>query len=447
MKFLGFFSKLSTRNILTALVITSFCVSLLYSFYHKIHPVVDAKSYDLIAKNLVAGDGFKEDASLSYEFDSAIIRAGPGYEFFLAGLYLIFGHSYEIVWVAQALLHSLTTLFIFLIAVKIFPEMNRWVGISAAIFIGLSPDLIEISAMLMTETLYLFLTTVVLYLFVTMYSKPSTYWLSLALGLVLGIAILTRPPLLFFIPVIAWFLFFQKEYRSLAIFIGSVVVVLAPWVARNYFIYHQIILTTLIGEYNIWVGNTLLSDGGQISGGFNPLTTYTTANGFYGLKTKAGVEFFVFVTTYPFVFIKLCFIRFIRFFSLIRPMGFWFYQSGLSQLLFVGSSLVYGLPLFVVGYSGLTKLFFSKKGIFKYLCVLSATSAIALIPTVVQSRYRFQIYPFLAISAGYMFNYITQNKWWREKVILYTVLFLLIVSFFDILVSFSTIMERLDSIV
>lgn len=443
MKLFGFFSKLSTRHILVVIVTISFFVSLLYSFYHRIHPVVDAKSYDRIAQNLVAGNGFKEDSSQSYEFDTAIIRAGPGYEFFLAGLYLIFGHAYEIVWVMQALLHALTALLIFFIAVKIFPGVSRWVGIFAALLISLNPDLIEISAMLMTETLYVFLTTFVLYLFVSLHSKPYSYWLSLSLGLALGIAILTRPPLLFFIPVIAWFIFFKKNYKYLAIFIGSVVLVLTPWVIRNYFIYHQIIPTTLIGEYNLWVGNTLLSDGGQISGGFNPLITYTSAHGFYGLKAKASSEFLSFITTYPLVFIKLCLVRFIRFFSLIRPMGFWFYQTGLPQLVFVGSSLLYGLLLFVPGYIGLTKLAFSKKGIFIYLGVLAATSAIALIPTVVQSRYRFQIYPFLALFAGYAIVYAAQNKWWHEKVILYPILFLVVVSLVDIFMSFGTVLTRL----
>lgn len=431
-----------TKRLLIALVAASFFVSLAYSFYFKIHPVVDAQAYDQIAQNLVMGNGFKEVASQPYKFDTAIIRAGPGYEFFLYGLYTLFGHHYEVVWFVQAVLHALTAYLIFKIARLLFPE-QRGAAFIASLLIAFSPDLVEIGAMLMTETLYLFLTVLVLYLFVKLFKKPDNTGLAIALGAVLGLALLTRPPLIFFIPVVWWVLLSQKKYKSALFFTISCGLVLVPWTIRNYLLYHQIITTTLIGQYNIWIGNTLQANGGQISGGFNPVTTYTSAYGFFGFKAKASAEFASFIFAHPFIFIKLCFIRLVRFFSLIRPMGFWFYQTGLSQMVFVASSFIFGLLLFVPGYCGLTRAVFSKNKILLFVAILAATAPLALLPTVVESRYRFQIYPFLALFAGYMFTELQGKKWWREKYVVYPVLVVVGVTAIDFFSSVATVLEHL----
>ena len=83
------------NKFLILIVFFSGLLSLVYSFYFKIAPVVDARVYDTIAVNILEGGAYKEDLSKSYEFDTAIIRVGPGYEFFLAGIYYLFGHHYE----------------------------------------------------------------------------------------------------------------------------------------------------------------------------------------------------------------------------------------------------------------------------------------------------------------------------------------------------------------
>ena len=82
-------------------------------------------------------------------------------------------------------------------------------------------------------------------------------------------------------------------------------------------------------------------------------------------------------------------------------MGFWFYQTGLSQLVFVASSAISITILFISGFSGMILSWLDKNKLVNYLIVFALTSPLVLIPTVVQSRYRFQIYPFLAIFGGY----------------------------------------------
>ncbi len=427
---------------LLILIIASFILPLGYSFLYRIEPVVDAQAYDRIAVNLISGNGFKEDASKTFKFDTAIVRAGPGYEFFLAGIYEVFDNRYEAVWIVQAILHALSALLLFVICCRLFSANGETVGLITAGIFGLHPDLIEISAMLMTETVYLFLIILAVYIFVRSFEKSKSLILAAFLGLTIGFAILTRLPVALFIPVIIWMYAKSKSYRSAAVFLGAMIVILAPWTIRNYLIFHQFIPTTLIGSYNVWIGNRLGTDGGQIAGGFNPVTAYTDIYGFFGLKAKANAEFWSFISGHPFLFIKLCAIRVVRYFSLIRPMGFWFYQTGSKQLIFVGSSFIAIAVLFISGFSGMLIAMRERRAVFYYLSTFAAIAPLVLIPTVVQSRYRFQIYPFLSIFGGY---YIVQlyHRFPNSKKILAGVVGVLIfISLLDAIAAWPIIIDR-----
>lgn len=423
---------------------SSFLLSLAYSFNFQIKPAVDARAYDAIAQNLAAGRGFREDAGVSLEKDTAMLRAGPGYEFFLAGIYTVFGHNYPAVWITQAILHALSAWLIYLIACRVFETTRKPPIIAAALF-AFWPDLIEISAMLMTETLYLFFTVLTIYIFVRAYQSSENLRLSALLGVATGLAILTRPTILLFVPVFIFFYYHTKQYRCIAIYLVSFLTILIPWTLRNYALYHQVILTTLIGEYNLWIGNTLASDGGQIAGGHNPVTTFVAEHGISGLHSAANAAARTFVLEYPGAFIKLCLTRFIRFFSLIRPMGFWFYQYGLSQAIFVASSTGWIVLAFVTGFAGMVAaLTREKKEILRYLAAFAITAPLPLLLTVVQSRYRFQVYPFLAIFAAYFIVEIKNKRLlWRDPIFLFPTAGFIIITLIDTAQSFSLIIQRL----
>lgn len=435
------------EHLLAIILAFSFLASVSYSFIYQIRPAVDAQAYDKIAINILEGRGFKEDAEKSYEFDSAIVRAGPAYEFFIAGAYAVFGHHYEIVWILQALLHALTVYLIYLIGRSAFGKDGEAIGLIAAVFFAFHPDLIEISAMLMTETLYLFLITLVVWFFIKLYREPAKIVYSILLAVVVGAAILSRPPVIFFIPVILIYYFLNKNYKAALVFLSCLGLTLLPWVMRNYFIYHQFILTTMIGEYNLWLGNTLVSNGGQIAGGPNPLMDYVAANGFFFLKQKANGVFWSFLATHPFVFIKLCLVRTMRYFSLIRPMGFWFYQIGLSELVFVIFSGLAIAIIFLTGFSGMILSWREKKPLFYYLLFFALTSPLALIPVVAQSRYRFQIYPFLVLFGAYFLSRLFIKRSGAKKILLIVVLFLAFVSMVDSYMFWPVVLDRIKALI
>ena len=102
------------------LAVAVFAVSVSYSFYFQIKPAVDAKAYDRIAQNIVSGEGYRESLDVPIEKDNSIVRVGPGYEFFLAGVYQVFGRNLPAVWVIHAFLLSLASVFVYLASLKIF---------------------------------------------------------------------------------------------------------------------------------------------------------------------------------------------------------------------------------------------------------------------------------------------------------------------------------------
>ncbi|MBI2989762.1 MAG: glycosyltransferase family 39 protein [Candidatus Magasanikbacteria bacterium] len=433
------------RKWLAAFLLVIFLLSAGYSFYYKINPVVDAKAYDRIALNILDGQGFREDAAKSYEFDGAILRAGPAYEFFLAGIYFVFGHYYEAVWLIQAFLHAVSAYLIFLIARMVFEKQtskNAIAFVALGLF-GLHPDLIEISAMLMTETLYLFFTIATLYVFVKIFSRPERKIAAALLGFLTGLAILTRPPILLFVPVFLFFYAIRKYYAQLFLFFCFFVIVLIPWALRNHAIYGDFIPTTLIGEYNLWIGNIESANGGQIAGGYNPLTEYLNEEGSFDLKEKARQEFLRVLKEDPSHFIKLSFLRFLRYFSLIRPMGFWFYQNGIGQIAFVLSSLIGIGILFVSGFSGMLLSKKEKSTILYYCIALGLSAPILLLPSVVESRYRLQIYPFLALFGSYFLVLLYERKKEALKALYRVFSLLLIISVLDFIFFWPAVHEHL----
>src|SRR3989344_8472566 len=152
---------------LFAVFLLTVLLSLAHSFYFKIDPSVDADAYESYASEIAAGRGYPV---------GAIGRPGPGYEYFLAIIYYFFGRSHEAVWIIQAILLGLSTLAVYFLTKLVFK--NLWhplIGLASMAFVGLSPDFIVLSSMLMTETLSVFLTAVFLLCFFKNYWNPRWY--------------------------------------------------------------------------------------------------------------------------------------------------------------------------------------------------------------------------------------------------------------------------------
>jgi len=433
---------LKINQVLIIVLIGSFFASLAYSFHFQIKPLVDAKAYDKIAQNIASGVGYREEPQKDIRQDYAIARVGPLYEYFLAEIYKVFGHSYPAVWIFQALLHALSAWLLYLTCLLIFAadEKKKIIGLWAAAIFGFYPDLIEISAMLMTETLYLFFVCLLFYLFF-LYVSRNSYWLATAFGFIFGLATLARPPVLFLLPV-ALFYFWQKNnWRQAALFFIALFIVFIPWTYRNYQAYGQIMPFGAAGNYNFWIGNWHGGDGEQSPQPFH--YAFTSTHDIKEINGESMRQFKSFIINYPAEFIKLTFLRINKYFSIIRPMGFWFYQSGLGQALFIFSSVAASVFLFVFSFAGSIKAVLIKEERLNYLLAFLIFTPLIIFVTVVETRYRFQIYPLLAIFAAYyLSDFSGWRAWFKDKILYWSMGLVFLNGAIDFIFSLDKIKDR-----
>jgi hypothetical protein len=85
--------------------------------------------------------------------------------------------------------------------------------------------------------------------------------LVVAAGLVAGVAILVRPGMLFYLPIVAaWFVLRRRWSLALA-FCMSAAMVVAPWTLRNLREYDRFVLVATEGGVTFWTGNHPLAIG------------------------------------------------------------------------------------------------------------------------------------------------------------------------------------------
>lgn len=444
--------KLFQNKWLLIILLISFGLSISYSFYYKIEPAVDALSYDKIAQNIVSGVGYKENVERDIAYDYSIARVGPLYEYFLAGIYKIFGHNYGAVWIMQALLHAVSAYLVYLICLLAFAGLensgfggltaSKKIGLWAAAIFGFYPDLIEISAMLMTETLYLFFTCLMVYLFL-FYVKNSGVRTFLLLSFVSGLAVLVRPPLLFFLPILFFYLYKKREWGRAIIMAAILILVFLPWTARNYRVYGEIMPFGTAGSINFWIGNHPGANGEQEAGA--EIGDYINKNSAVDINKESMRQFKSFVVNYPGEFAKLTGLRINKYFSVLRPMGFWFYASGWKQILFVFSSAIFSLLVFILSLGGILRAYKLNNKYVNYLIAFAIATPLILFVTVVETRYRFQIYPFLAVFAAYFISLFRADRAIWLKTALVSFLVVLANGLIDGLLNFSQFKDKLFS--
>lgn len=436
---------LKNNRVIIVLSIAAFAASFAYSLYFRITPLVDARAYDNIGWNLAQGNGYREFLDGPIENDNSIIRVGPGYEFFLAAIYWLFGHHYWIIWFLQALMHACSVFLIYLIARNIFKEEFYYTALTASFLIGFSPDLITMSAMLMTETVAIFLGTLSAYLFFRYFDSKSLFILAL-LSLVLGTAIMVRTPLAFLGIPIGVYLLLYKRWLHALILVAIIVCMFIPWILRNNNVYHEFIPTNAAAGYNLIVGNHVGASGEQEP--YPKLDEYVKQYGYIASNDMAVAEAKQFIFAHPFEYIKLTLLRVSVYFSFARPTGFWFHLSGISKVITLILSAIYSVILFTLGFLGISKIkHLQQESRIKSWLLLAMFIAmpLAIVGIIVETRYRFLSYPFLALFAGYGTRELQKEKSCR---ICFVVIFFLLFSnsVFDILRNFSRIIERLHGL-
>lgn len=220
----------------------------------------DAYWYNLYARLVRNGIGYVEIDG------SPVIQWMPGWPFFLAGVYEIFGTSIRAAMVVNAFLGSATAALLIPLGTRLF---RAPVGRAGALLYAVWPGAVYFSAILMTESLFNFLLVASLLFFAIGIDHPQRVARCAAGGLGFGLASLVKAESLALVPVLLVFIWFARptlrEFVPVAAAAGLAgALVISPWVVRNYQQLDRIVVTSAAGGMNVYIGNHDGATGGEM---------------------------------------------------------------------------------------------------------------------------------------------------------------------------------------
>ena len=180
----------------------------------------------------------------------------PVYIFFLAGMVGIFGNVFLPVALVQNAMMIFSAFLLWKIGKELFGEK---VAFWSALIYAVEPFNSFQSNFVLTDTFFSFFTVVFLFYAIRFLLESKTKDLVLS-SLFLGIATLTRPVSLYFSVVLIGFIIFMfwrdrnKVVRKTILVLLTFLLVLSPWLIRNYVVFGRIKLTT-ITNFNLYFYN------------------------------------------------------------------------------------------------------------------------------------------------------------------------------------------------
>jgi 4-amino-4-deoxy-L-arabinose transferase-like glycosyltransferase len=199
-----------------------------------------------IAKNLIAGNGFR------YTGGPLTIRRGPGYPFFIAFFYAIFGAHQIVIQLAQCFLAAGTATLAFETARRIFSDRAGWI---AAVLVALHPMVMRYVPDIQVEELLTFLYTLTAYRSVRLLERETWlngFWMGLAAGAAAMVKAVTLPyAALFMVAYLGWRRIREGTWAGtvrglipIAAMGCGMAIVILPWTYRNYEVTGRFVLVS-----------------------------------------------------------------------------------------------------------------------------------------------------------------------------------------------------------
>ncbi|MDO9465340.1 MAG: glycosyltransferase family 39 protein [bacterium] len=195
--------------------------------------------------------------------DGNVFYIAPGYPYFVAGIYKMFGSSnYFAVAFIQILLDTLLCLLLFFLGKWLF---NKRVGLLAAFFAAFYRPSIFYSVPLLSDSLILFLNIFTIFIiYWALRKKDYKRWI--LGGLVLGLAALAKPTILLFLPflLIGLLVYPKKKFNpflSWTIVVLLMLIIISPVTVRNWQTSSEFIPICSNGPINYKIGNSIDSIG------------------------------------------------------------------------------------------------------------------------------------------------------------------------------------------
>jgi len=339
---------------------------------------LDQRTWDEIGTKIVSHPWFV-DGSPFYQ--------PPGYAYFLAAVYSIFGvHNYLAAGIIQILLDLLAAFLIFLIGRRLW---NDWVGLIACILYSFYRPFIYYSATLLSDSFILFTNVLCLFLVYWTLERPERKNRWLLAGLGFGLAAIAKPTVLLFL--LFSFLFFlislsltgrgKVRGKSLILpfllFLLGFLLLVAPVIIRNSQLAGKFVTISTNGPVAWQFGNSSDSIG---------LFVYPKGS----LLSPVSLDFW-----------KLWGRKTLFFFSSYE------WPQNLNIYLMTSITNTLKLPLFAFGLIvplGLAGFFTAANVKFRYLQVYMFASVISVIAFFITGRYRLPAAAgFILLASGYLY--------------------------------------------
>jgi 4-amino-4-deoxy-L-arabinose transferase-like glycosyltransferase len=186
---------------------------------------------------------------------------------YLAFIYKIFGYVPLVARFVTAILSTVIVGLLYLLTKRLF---NYKVALLAALIAALYAYLIFYGVTLVTETPFILSIIVAITLAYDLAEKPNL-WKWIGLGMALAISVLFRMAVVFYIPFLLGWVYFQGKMRASYLLIPATMIVLAvlPITIRNYQLWDRFLLLESQFGHVFWNGNHPDSQGN-----FHPFRTY-----------------------------------------------------------------------------------------------------------------------------------------------------------------------------
>jgi 4-amino-4-deoxy-L-arabinose transferase-like glycosyltransferase len=221
--------------------------------------IQDQVSYDALANSILDGRGYSFTENW-YPFTPANTPTAHWsflYPLFLAGTYAVTGYHPLVARLLQAIVGgALMCFLVYRIGRRV---ANEETGLAGAGLTAVYGYFIYYSAALMTETFFIVLVLLIIYLGIELKENPTlTRWAGL--GLSFGLATLLRQTALLFVPFLLIWLFLVLRKRSVpwwhfTVPIVILVLFIAPWTLRNYQVYRNFLLLNSNAGYAFFASN------------------------------------------------------------------------------------------------------------------------------------------------------------------------------------------------
>ena len=382
-------------------------------------PLNDSAEYSVLANRVLDGEGFTREP-----FDKPTALRAPLYPLFLAGALGVSGRDQTVARLATAALGGLVVVLLYLL---VFSLWGRGPALLAGALTAVSPALLVSSTGFFTEPLFLVLELAALLAALSFRRSPGGLWLPVLIGVLCGLAALTRTNgillLLPIVPVLG--LAAGSRRRALAVTgvtLLATCITLVPWTVRNESAFGRFIpFTTQAGYSLIFVFNDQAraangdySLAGAIEESPEPPDGLRTDEAEYGdLLTEQALDY---ARDHPGYVAELVTLNTLRTLDLwsgsVTGFASWgdngLPESPASRALVPSSYVLYALA-----FAGLLVLWRLRRGVPWFLVAAPVILVLSAAFTAGAMRYRVPIDPLLLALAGLALADLGRRLGWR----------------------------------